>query len=117
MNLRISRVALVLLPVAFSILILFYLPTRLSSRVYQNFFLGHQVQDIDVVLSYYRENVTTVAQGIQALRKQLGSRGFSSKIIVYSKDESLPVNNTLHSLLGADSTISLSNRGREGGSL
>jgi len=101
----------------FSIPILFYSPTRLSSQVYQNLFLGRQVQDIDVVLSYYRENVTAVAQGIQALRKQIGSRGFSSKIIVYSKDESLPVNNALQTLLGADSIISLSNRGREGGSL
>ncbi|EDR15324.1 uncharacterized protein LACBIDRAFT_301450 [Laccaria bicolor S238N-H82] len=108
---------MVLLPVGLSILILVNLPTRLSSQVYQRFFLGHrQVQDIDVVLSYYRENVTTVAQGIQALREQLGSRGFSSKIIVYSKDESLPVNNSLQTLLGADSIIRLSNRGREGGS-
>jgi hypothetical protein len=114
MNLRIS---LVIRIVVLSILILFYPPTRLSSQIYQKFFLGHQVQDIDVVLSYYRENVTIVAQGIQALRRQLGSRGFSSKIIVYSKDESLPVNNTLQTLLGADSVISLPNRGREGGSL
>lgn len=82
-----------------------------------NWFGDQPVSDIDIVLSYYREDVTDVSEGILNLRETLAQNGFSSRVIVYVKDESIPQNHTLATSLGADLVIPLPNLGREGGTL
>jgi hypothetical protein len=77
------------------------------------------VPDVEIVLSTYREDPTLVAQQINLLRGVLAMHGWSSRVIVYSKDESLSLYQIepLLKVLGADALVSLPNRGREGGTL
>jgi hypothetical protein len=73
--------------------------------------------DVEVVLSAYREDPTLVSQQITLLRRVLDIHGWSSRVVVYSKDESLPLDRMepILKVLGADTIVSLPNRGREGG--
>ncbi|KIM81613.1 hypothetical protein PILCRDRAFT_821385 [Piloderma croceum F 1598] len=73
--------------------------------------------DVEVVLSTYREDPTLVSQQITLLRRVLAMHGWSSRVIVYSKDESLLLDqmDPMLKVLGADAIVSLPNRGREGG--
>jgi hypothetical protein len=75
--------------------------------------------DVEVVLSAYREDPTLVSQQITLLRRVLAMHGWSSRVVVYSKDESLVLDQMVPILkvLGADAIVSLPNRGREGGTL
>ena len=81
--------------------------------------LGNATPDVEIVLSTYREDPTLVAQQINLLRGVLAMYGWSSRVIIYSKDESLSLdqNEALLKVLGADALVSLPNRGREGGTL
>ena len=75
--------------------------------------------DIEIVLSFYREDVLLVSEQIKLLREILAQNGWTSRVIVYSKDESISFDQTelLQRKLGADSLRSLPNKGREGGTL
>jgi hypothetical protein len=83
------------------------------------FLLWSATPDVEIVLSTYREDPILVAQQINMLRGVLATHGWSSRVIVYSKDESLPLNEIepLLKVLGADALTLLPNRGREGGTL
>lgn len=75
--------------------------------------------DVEIVLSSYREDRHLVSQQIVMLRQLLAKGGWSSRVIVYSKDESLLLSEIedLQKRVGADAIILLPNRGREGGTL
>ena len=69
--------------------------------------------DFDVVLSYYAENVESVARFIQYLRNSSTLQEHSTRIIVYNKN--IQINTTyLQTTLKADIVQQLPNIGREG---
>lgn len=75
--------------------------------------------DVEIVLSSYREDPLLVSEQIKSLRETLAQGGWTSRVIVYSKDESITFDQIepLRLKLGADSLIPLPNKGREGGTL
>lgn len=75
--------------------------------------------DVEIVLSLYREDPILVSQQIKSLREILAHNGWTSRVVVYSKDESIPSDqiDSLQRKLTADSLITLPNKGREGGTL
>ena len=79
--------------------------------------LWNAAPDVEVVLSAYREDPTLVSQQITLLRHVLAMHGWSSRVVVYSKHESLLLDRMepILKVLGADAIVSLPNRGREGG--
>jgi hypothetical protein len=83
------------------------------------FLLWSATPDVEIVLSTYREDPILVAQQINLLRGVLATHGWSSRVTVYSKDESLSLDEIepLLKVLGADALTLLPNRGREGGTL
>ena len=74
--------------------------------------------DIEVVMSSYREDPLAISLQINRLRQLLEAHGWSSRFILYSKDESPGFNQTkTMQEVGADELLMLRNRGREGGTL
>ena len=71
-------------------------------------------REFDVVLSYYSENVTTVARFIQNLRNVSTLQKLNVRIIVYNKNSKTD-SAFLKTVLKADIVQSLPNVGREGG--
>jgi len=73
--------------------------------------------DVEIVLSSYREDPSLVSEQIQVLQDTLKRHGWSSRTIVYSKDEAVSFDQIepLRRKLGADEVRLLPNTGREGG--
>jgi hypothetical protein len=70
-------------------------------------------KQFEVVLSYYHENVDSVARFIQYLRNVSNLQKLKPRIIIYNKN--LKINNTyLKEVLKADIVQQLTNLGREG---
>jgi hypothetical protein len=75
--------------------------------------------DVQIVLSTYRESQELVSEQISSLRRLLAQYGWSTDVVVYSKDENLNLDQmeSTRQKLGADVLIKLPNVGREGGTL